>query len=97
MIRQRPANGTRPEEGLVPLVDGDTWAYLATASRAQGELKVTPVKRQFAPPAMQHAVPANLGGKAALLGYDLEAQGGGGPCTGSPRRPWTGRTRCSST
>ena len=74
VIHQAPAKGTRPEEGLAPLVDGDTWAYLAMASRVQGELKVTPVRRQFALPAMQHALPANLGGKVALLGYDLETQ-----------------------
>ncbi|MDP3047802.1 MAG: hypothetical protein Q8O07_10040, partial [Chloroflexota bacterium] len=74
VIRATPANGTRREEGLVPLVDGDTWAYLATVSRAQGELKVMPLKRQFAPPAMQHAVDANLGGKATLLGCDVETR-----------------------
>jgi uncharacterized membrane protein len=75
VIGQALANGIHPEEGLVPLMDGNTWAHLATANRGQGELKVTAVRRLFAPPAMQYARPATLGSKTALLGYDLEPQG----------------------
>jgi len=72
-ISPGPSPGTI--EGAIPLVDDSTWAYLATVRRIKGELQVEPMRRQFAAPAIQHPIGANLGGKVDLLGYDAIREG----------------------